>query len=171
MADLYLFDTCIAPAPWDKNHRHHEKARTLVCEVGESNIAVSVVTLAEVECGLKSNPQMDEERKSIVRAQMAQYVYVVDISKHTVDSYSEIKSRLIDEYAPADSRGKPKKKWVEDFRDEITGKLLGVQENDIWIAAQAYERNASLVTEDRMDRIVNLTLNPPLRIVRLSDIQ
>ena len=171
MGDLYLIDSCIAPAPWDKNDKLHERARRFVASIGKSRMVISVVTLGEIECGLRSHPQMDEERKSAVRASMAEYVYVLDVTRHTVRSYSEIRAKLIAQYAPSDSRGNLKKKWPEDYRDTPTGKSLGIQENDIWIAAQAHERNALLVTEDKhMDRIAGLDLSSPLRIVRLSEL-
>jgi len=37
--------------------------------------------------------------------------------------------------------------------DPVTAKVLGIQENDLWIAAQAIERNLILVTNDGMSRI------------------
>lgn len=170
MSDLYLIDSCIAPAPWDKNDSLHVDARGFADSVGESSMAISVVTLAEIECGLKSHSQMDQERKSIVRASMAQYTYVLDITRHTADAYSEIKAKLIENHAPSGSKGKLKKKWVEDLCDLPTGRKLGIQENDIWIAAHAYERNLLLVTEDKhMLIMAKLKLNPSLRILRLSD--
>ncbi len=171
MTDLYLIDSNYAPAPWDKNDRRHDKVRRFINSIGEeSRVAVSVVTLGEVEYGLKSAPEMDEGRQSIVRASMAEYTYVLDITRHTVRFYSEIRAMLFANHAPFDNKGRLKKKWVEDLIDRTTAKSLGVQENDVWIAAQAYERNACLITDDRMAHIANLQLNPPLRILRLEDI-
>ena len=169
MADLYLIDSCIAPAPWDKNDKLHERARAFVDSIDESSLVISVVTLAEIEYGLKSAPEMDQTRKSVVRAAMAEYTYVLDITRHTAEFYSEIRAKLFEKYARSDSHGRLKKKWVEDLLEHTTAKSLGVQENDLWIAAQAYERNAVLVTQDRMDHIASLELNPPLRIQRLSE--
>ena len=170
MIDVYLIDTNYAPAPWDKNDKHHDKMRQFISSNGESRVAISVVTLAEVEYGLKIAPVVDEGRQAIVRASMAEYTYVWNITQHTVRFYSEIRAKLFMKYAPSDSKGKLKTKWPEDLIDRTTAKTLGVQENDVWIAAQAYERNACLVTSDRMDRITSLQLNPPLRILRLEDI-
>ena len=171
MSDLYLIDSNYAPAPWDKNDRHHDKVRRFIDSIGEeSRVAVSVVTLAEVEYGLKSAPEMDGKRQSIVRASMAEYTYVLDITRHTVRFYAEIRAKLFAKYAPSKSKGRLKTKWPEDLIDRTTAKTLGVQENDVWIAAQAYERNACLITDDRMAHIASLQLNPPLRILQLEDI-
>jgi len=40
--------------------------------------------------------------------------------------------------------------------DPVTSLELGIQENDIWIAAQAISRNLTLVTNDAMWRIRNI---------------
>jgi predicted nucleic acid-binding protein len=37
--------------------------------------------------------------------------------------------------------------------DPVTSRELGIQENDLWIAAQALEYNLVLVRNDKMDRI------------------
>ncbi len=170
MSDLYLIDTNYAPAPWDKKDMHHDKVRRFLESIGESSVAISVVTLAEIEYGIKIAPEMDENRKSIVRASMAEYTYVLDITKHTVRFYSEIRAKLFAKYAPSVVKGRLKMKFIEDLVDRTTAKTLGVQENDVWIAAQACERNACLVTEDRMAHIASLQLDPPLRIMRIDEI-
>jgi hypothetical protein len=45
-------------------------------------------------------------------------------------------------------------KYLEDWIDKATGKALGVDENDLWMCAQAKERDIILITADRrMKRI------------------
>ncbi len=39
-------------------------------------------------------------------------------------------------------------RWVEAWSDRVTGQLLQFDENDLWIAAQAVERNLVVVTSD-----------------------
>jgi predicted nucleic acid-binding protein len=39
-------------------------------------------------------------------------------------------------------------RWVEDWSDRVTGQLLHIDENDLWIAAQTVERNLVVVTSD-----------------------
>ena len=41
----------------------------------------------------------------------------------------------------------------EQLIDPVTSQELGIQENDLWIAAQALEYNLVLVTNDKMERI------------------
>ena len=38
---------------------------------------------------------------------------------------------------------------MEAWTDRVTDKMLQIVENDLWIAAQAIERNYTMVTSDR----------------------
>jgi len=38
--------------------------------------------------------------------------------------------------------------WTDSWIDELTGEKLQIDENDLWICAQAAERNLVLVTMD-----------------------
>jgi len=54
---------------------------------------------------------------------------------HTANTYGELRSLLFDKYAPNDKRKKNLR--PEQLVDPITSLELGIQENDLWIAAQA----------------------------------
>ena len=54
---------------------------------------------------------------------------------------------------------------VPDLWERTPDKLLGIQENDLWQASVAMERNLVLVTNDRMSRIADVA-GPDLRIGR-----
>ena len=45
------------------------------------------------------------------------------------------------------------KKRAEQMYDPIAARELGIDENDLWIVAQALERNLILVTSDKMCRM------------------
>ena len=47
-------------------------------------------------------------------------------------------------------------KRVPDLWERTPDKLLGIQENDLWLASQAMERDLVLVTGDRMKHIVEV---------------
>ena len=164
MPDAFLFDTNIATAMWDTGSPYHQRAREFESSLGgDARILISAVTLAEVEYGLRTAPKIDAARQAVVRNAMGSYELVMPITRHTVEFYSEIRSKLFMTYSPRNARGRLTKHRVEDLVEHTTAKLLGVQENDVWIAAQAMEMNLVLVTEDRMDRITSLQLNPGLR--------
>ena len=53
---------------------------------------------------------------------------------------------------------------MEGWSDRVTGQLLQIDENDLWIAAQAVERNLVVVTSDPdFIRIIKLAV-PELRV-------
>lgn len=166
MADVFLFDTNIATAIWDVGSTYHQQALDFAASLGkDSKIMISVVTPAEVEYGLRIAPKIDASRQESVRNAMRQYALVTSITTHTVEFYAEIRSKLFLDKSPIDARGRLKIRWPEDLVDRTTGKSMGVQENDIWIAAQAMEMDLVWATADKMDRIASLQLNPGLRIV------
>jgi tRNA(fMet)-specific endonuclease VapC len=65
--------------------------------------------------------------------------------------YGDLRARLFEKFAPKKRRRKGLR--PEELVDPVTAKELGIQENDLWIAAQAIERNLVLVTNDAMARI------------------
>jgi tRNA(fMet)-specific endonuclease VapC len=99
---------------------------------------------------------------------MAKFPLVLDIDKHTVGPYSDLRAELFKNYSPRDRRGRLTVKWPEDLFERTSAKELGVQENDIWIAAQAIQYDLILVTGDSMQRLVEVSenLDYPLRIAR-----
>ena len=168
MPDAFLFDTNIATAMWDIGSPCHDQAREFESSLGkDATIMISAVTLAEVEYGLKTAPMIDDARQALVRDAMSVYQLVIPITKHTVEFYSEIRAQLFINYSPRNARGRLTKRRVEDLRERTTAANLQIQENDVWIAAQAMEMNLVLVSEDKgMGRITSLQLNPYLRIRR-----
>jgi len=61
---------------------------------------------------------------------------------------------LFEKCAPRRRRTKARR--PEELTDPVTSKLLGIQENDLWIAAQAFERRFVLVSNDAMNRIASI---------------
>jgi len=152
VSDAYLLDTNIASALWDKCHENHTGFRERLGRLGEAPVYVSVVSLAEVEYGLRIAPRIDGERQRRVRANMSQFK-VLALDRHVVEYYAELRARLFSKYSPRNSRGRLTAKVVPDLWERSPDKLLGIQENDLWIASAAVERNLVLVTSDRLTHI------------------
>ena len=76
---------------------------------------------------------------------------VLDVTTTTRIYYGSLRARLFNRFAPADKRRKGQR--PEQLTDPLTGLELGIQENDLWIAAQALEHNMVLVTNDGLARI------------------
>ncbi|EFK11198.1 toxin-antitoxin system, toxin component, PIN family [delta proteobacterium NaphS2] len=150
--DGYLLDTNAVSTLWNLRHPDHTTLTDFLQERSESLVWVSVIALGEIEYGLKIAPQMDENSQNEVRMRMSEYAFL-EVNKHTVESYSDLRSALFKKYSPRSRRGRLKMKWPEDLCERTTSKELGVQENDIWIAAQAVQYNLILVSNDSMRRI------------------
>ena len=163
--DGYLLDTSAASILWNARHPDHEIIRAFFQEKSRSPVWVSIIALGEIEYGLKVMPQMDEDSQNEVRKRMSEYAYL-DVNKHTVEPYSNLRSALFTKYSPRNKRGRLRIKWPEDLHERTSAKELGIQENDIWIAAQAVQYNLMLVSGDYMRRIqeVSISLEYPLQL-------
>ena len=164
--DGYLLDTNAASILWDMRHREYKTLRSFIQKKDQSPIWISIVVFGEIEYGLKTAPRMDESLQVAVRKKMSAFPLVLEMDKHTVEPYSDLRAALFKKYSPKDKRGRLKAKWPEDLRERTTAKKLGVQENDIWIAAQAVQYNLVLVSGDYMRRLqeVSTDLDYPLQL-------
>lgn len=118
----------------------------------DSPLYVSAVTLGEIEYGHAANPEGAGEKRteflSFLRQSLPQ---VLEISRHTAEPYGTIRALLVEKFPPSGGWGR--KKRIEQAYDPVAARELGIDENDLWIVAQAVERNLVLVTSDKMDRI------------------
>jgi len=166
--DGYLFDTNAVSPLWNVRHPKYEIIKNFFASVSQSPVWLSTIVLAEIEYGMKITPEMDIDSQNQVRREMSNHPFILDIDKHTIGPYSDLRTELFKAFSPRDRRGRLTVKWPEDLIERTSAKELGVQENDIWIAAQAIQYNLILVTDDHMQRLVDVSenLDNPLRIVR-----
>lgn len=164
--DAYLFDTTVLSAYLDPTHRFHsERRRALDALPGQSTRYVSVVALAELTFGADLAAALGKGDAPALRKMIrqARAYAVLDLTHHTAAAYSALKSNLAAKYLAKPLR-RDRPRYVEDWVDRTTGKALGVDENDVWMAAQAKERDLVLVTADgRMRRIENA--DPDVRLL------
>jgi len=121
-------------------------------------LLVSVVSLGEIEYGHRVALSKD------ITAQTAYTKFVqeelpelLEVSKDAAIAYGELRAGLFNMYAPGDKR-KPKM-LPEQLVDPVTARELGIQENDLWICAQAIAHGMVLVSNDRMTRIKEVAKN------------
>jgi len=166
--DGYLFDTNAVSALWNARDPEHDTVKAFFASVSHAPVWLSTIVLAEIEYGLKITPKMDIDSQNQVRREMSNHPLILDIDKHTIGPYSDLRAELFKNYSPKKLRGRLKVRWPEDLIERTSAKELGVQENDIWIAAQAIQYNLILVTGDHMQRLVEVSenLDNPLRIAR-----
>lgn len=80
---------------------------------------------------------------------------VLEVSRHTAEAYAELKTNLAKRYLKkANRRDRPR--WLEEWPLNNRGQKLQVDENDLWLCAQAKERSLTLLTADGgMQRIAD----------------
>lgn len=115
-------------------------------------LLVSVITLGEIEFGHRvnpsPNPDVQAEYLAFVNEQLPDRW---DVTEAAAVAFGELRKRLFDKYAPGEKR--KQKMRPEQLIDPITSKELGIQENDLWLCAQAVGHDMVLVTNDGMRRI------------------
>ena len=163
----YLLDTNAVSDWFDATKARHavvsDKAEH--CARANAVLLTSTVVLGEIEYGIRTAPKGMLQVLNDLRAQVdVQFVhrrFLLDVSRFTTIVYGDLRARLFEKYAPRNKR--TKKLRPEQLQCPVTSKELGIQENDIWIAAQAIERNLVLVSNDaHMKRIRNIA--PELRV-------
>jgi predicted nucleic acid-binding protein len=115
---------------------------------------ISVVTLGEIEYGARSSHVPDPAKQAEYAAMDAAKIKFVleqcpepmEITKHVAEQYGEMRAWLFNHCAP--NKKKSKKRRAEELVYPITAIELGIDENDIWIAAQAMTLSLVLVTRD-----------------------
>ena len=170
--DGYLLDTTILSAYLVPTHRHHIEVLAAVEDLTAKEYRyISVVALAELTTGAEFIEAFDGRfvpafRERLIRARKHP---LLDISHHTASAYAKLKRAVAEKFMPEAMKKKAsRKRFVEDWIDETTGKELGIDENDLWMCAQAKERDLILVTDDKkMVRRIG-TADPDLRLELLG---
>ncbi len=118
----------------------------------DAPLYISAISLGEIQYGHGVEPLgAASVRESFVKFVRDKFPQVLTVCRHTAEPYGRIRTILFEMFGP-ESR-KSKKKRPEELCDPTTGRELGIDENDLWIVAQAAERNLVLVTHDKMVRI------------------
>lgn len=145
----FLLDTCIWSYWFDCDRYPQENAnirKQLQKLHPDSKLGISIITWGEVAFG----------QKGLIQTDYFQFINAkgpktFNIDMHTANTYGTLRSILFDKYAPKGKRRKNLR--PEQLVDPVTSLELGIQENDLWIAAQAITRNLTLITNDKLIRI------------------
>lgn len=156
VVSAFIFDTSVLSPLLDPSHSRHSEVRAVIRALdSDSTQFVSTVSLAELDFGVRLS-EIHTGSSSDTLEQMLRKAYghaVLEITKHTASAYAELKAKLAGRYLTKVVRNS-RPRWVEDWKDRATGQKLQIDENDLWICAQAKERSLVLVTADRrMKRI------------------
>lgn len=161
--DTYLIDTNVISVLYDANRPNHEAVRRAVGELGQDSVQlISTVTIAELRFGLAlsraAGRPMDHIEACIRSAEQHP---LAEIGRYTGEAYAYIKSEVAKRRLDIRRRIP---RWVEGWTDRATGENLQIDENDLWIAAQALEKNLVIVTSDQDIRDIVADAVPELRV-------
>ena len=158
--DGYLLDTSVLSTLFDSRHPKHEAVRSHVSALDSASPKyISTIALGEIRFGvaLAGNPPALQ----VVLHNLEQFS-PLDVSVHTSREYGALKDIIARHYLDKLLR-RDRPRWLEDWVDRHTGKKLQVDDNDLWMCAQARERSLILLTTDaKMLRIS--TADPTVRI-------
>ena len=156
----FLLDTQIIRYWYDCNDRGHAAVlgniESLIEQAAslehKPRLWVSVISLGEIEYGHRAQKgDLAEKQEAFIRFVGQQLPVELDLTQDAVTAYGEIRSRLFDKYAPVDRRKKGMR--PEQLTDPISSLALQIQENDLWLCAQAVGHGMVLVTNDKMHAI------------------
>ncbi len=131
----------------------------------EPRLLVSVVTLGEIEFGHRvQTGDFAKKQEAYIRFVGQQLPDRLELTEDAVPTYGTIRSRLFNKYAPGEKRRRGMR--PEQLTDPISSLELGIQENDLWLCAQAVGYGMVLVTNDKMRAIreVSRDMEPALLI-------
>ena len=155
----YLLDTNVwsdwyNPVKNSKILQHIQQLPTAV------RLHISVITIGEFDFGF--NVMTKKEQAAFNIEEFGKFLSsttpnLVPVDKHTANTYGRLRAQLFEKHAPKDKKRKGLR--PEQLTDPVTSLELGIQENDLWIAAQAMNRNLTLVTNDKLHRISEMVGN------------
>lgn len=151
--DGYLLDTQTLCYWFDATDERFSRVNAAVDQLpSDAPLYVSAITLGEICYGHAANPNGAGPKRAdfeqFIRTRLPQSL---EVSHHTAEAYGKVRALLAQRFGPKE--GWTKKRRAEQMTDPVTGRELGIDENDLWIVAQAIERRLVLVTADKMKRI------------------
>jgi len=163
----FLLDTSALSTYLNVDHQNHEGAKAVFAAFNaDAPVFVSIISLGEFEFGVRlaeaaSSTRMIEYRERLKI--IADYA-PLDMTRHTAAVYAELRSSLAVRVQRKANSQKPSR-WLEDWIEANTEKRLQIDENDLWIAAQAKERDLTLVTNDK-DMEVFAEIDREIRLLK-----
>jgi len=151
----YLLDTNILSVLMMPQHPKYAAVQNAVGSLDVSAPKyVSVIAIGELTFGQRLISVFTGQSPKVLaeKIKRAQTYPLLDVTKHTAAEYGELKTILAKVHFASLQDKRPR--WLENWVDKVTGQVLQVDENDLWMCAQARERNLVFVTTDaKMDRV------------------
>lgn len=111
----------------------------------ERGVWIATTTLGEIEAGHQMTQTTNLQRRAAFQAWVRSTFShnKLEISQHTGRYYGDIIGRIFAKHPPSSNKI-PTDQWLVS---------LGVDINDVWVVAVAWEHNLLFVTSDQMDTI------------------
>jgi predicted nucleic acid-binding protein len=148
--DGYLLDTCTISAYWDAGHPFHSVAKSAVDSLPEGAPRyVSRITIAEIEFGVLLDQVVTGSisERAMAILERAQEYPIREITKHTAHEYAVLRKNIAATHLGSFVRSN-RPRWIDLWVDRATQERLQIDENDVWLCAQAREVNLVVVTTD-----------------------
>lgn len=161
--DTYLLDTNLVSVLYDSGRPTHLAVRgTLAGLDPNAPQLVSAVTIGELRYGLALSRAAGRPLTHIEACiERTEEHPLAEVGRHTAEAFGYVKSSIALQRVDI-LRRIPR--WVEAWSDRVTGQLLQIDENDLWIAAQAVERNLVVLTSDPDFTRIIASAVPELRV-------
>jgi len=161
--DTYLLDTNLVSVLYDAGRSNHLTVRSALAAFDPAaSQLVSVITIGELRFGLALSRASGRPLAHIEACiERTEEHPLAEVSRHTAEAFGYVKSNVALQRVDIRRR---MPRWVEAWSDRVTGQLLQIDENDLWIAAQAVERNLVVVTSDPDFMNVIAPAVPELRV-------
>lgn len=150
--DGFLFETCALSALLDEGHPIHAAMKSFADNLDPNDWKyVSSIALSELRYGaalyeLREGHPLPKWPAILARALAHE---ILDVTRHTSIDYAQLKTNVASKYLKDPLDKKERKRWIENWIDKATGQALAIDENDLWMCAQARERNLVLLTTDQ----------------------
>jgi predicted nucleic acid-binding protein len=146
----YLLDTSVLIALVDPTHVLHPTVAGMIDGMSGDDLQfVSAVSVGEIRTGVASvqyiHGRTPTHASQVLAA--AQARTLLSINTQVAVIYGDLKAAMVSKFMPKSSRNKPPA-HLEDWIDHATGKRLAINENDLWICAQGFERDLHVLTCD-----------------------
>jgi predicted nucleic acid-binding protein len=146
----YLLDTSVLIALVDSQSPFSRAANDAMASMQSSDLQfVSSISFGEIHTGIEANFRIRGQRPPNAQHTLAlartHSLLVVD--EHVAHTYGGLKAAMVVRYMPNASRSQ-RGQFLENWINQATGLRLGINENDIWICAQALERDIFVISTD-----------------------
>lgn len=161
--ETYLLDTNLVSVLYDARRPSHHAVRQAIATLDPlAPQLVSAITVAELRFGLALSRAAGQPLTHIEACiEMTEEHPLAEIGRHTGEAFAHVKSSVA--LSRLDVRRRIPR-WVEGWADRVTGQSLQIDENDLWLAAQALERNLMVITSDQDFTKIIAAAVPELRV-------